>query len=71
MVMVLNGQDPGLQPLGDVSCRDLDTVSSDKGLDHYFLSGMLHQRLGVVKMCKGLHFISSTGVKSKKASRTN
>jgi hypothetical protein len=58
MVMVLNGQDPGLQPLGDVSCRDLDTVSSDKGLDHYFLSGMLHQRLGVVKMCKGLHIIN-------------
>jgi hypothetical protein len=55
--MVLNGQGPERNPLGDVSCHDLGTVSSEQGPGRYFLSSTLYRRQRVVKMLKGLYII--------------
>jgi hypothetical protein len=40
--MVLIGQGTGQHRLGDAMCHDLSTVSSEQGLGHYILSGVLH-----------------------------
>ena len=50
--MVLNEQGPGRHPR-DVSCRDLDTVSSEQGSGRRILSGAPHRRPGVVKNEQG------------------
>ena len=50
--MVLNEQGPGHHPR-DVSCRDLDTVSSEQGSGRRILSGAPHRRPGVVQNEQG------------------
>ena len=50
--MVLNEQGLGRHPR-DVSCRDLDTVSTEQGLGRRIFSGAPHRRPGVVQNEQG------------------
>jgi hypothetical protein len=56
--MVLNGQGPGHHPLGGMTCRDLDVVSTEQGSSRRFLSGALHRRPGVVTNVQGSSHLS-------------
>jgi hypothetical protein len=61
--MVLNGQGMDRHPLLKRHYRDLGTMSSEEGSSHYFFSGALHRRSGVVK---NVTFTSSMGANDKK-----
>lgn len=70
--MVLNGQGQGCHPLGDVLCRDLDTVLSEQGSGCRFLSDALPRCLGVVLNDQGSSYLAFDGrVGGKEASRAN
>jgi hypothetical protein len=56
--MVLNGQGPERHPLGGMSCRDLDAMSSEQGSGHRFFSDALHRRPGVVTNVQGSSHLS-------------
>lgn len=59
--MVLNGQGQGRHPLGDVLCRDLDTVLSEQGSGCRFLSDALPRCLGVVLNDQGSSYLAFDG----------
>jgi hypothetical protein len=50
MGMVLNRQKAKSAPPWLTSCCNLDMMSSEQESDHYFLSDVIYQCLGVVKM---------------------
>jgi hypothetical protein len=56
--MVLNGQGPGHQPLGDAPYLDLDTVLNEQGSGHRILSDALHHSPVVVKNEQGSSYLT-------------
>jgi hypothetical protein len=69
--MVLNGQGPGRQPLGDASYLDLDTVLNEQGSDRRIHSDVLHRRPGVVKNEQGFSHLTRRMRRVRKLAEPN